>query len=169
MNNKFNTVAGITHSSALNRVRTLTYNVSTFKRAWTESPIDHTSAEGIKRLSFAEENVVWTEKLVQFTLVMETILIYLCLMGNILDHQYGDRKTEFKVCAKVSKGKMLFGVFCSRSLHLIQMHDRVNANVYQLLVLFLHSFQPAIFMQEKKQFLEVKNTEIMEWQPKVLI
>ncbi len=98
-------------------------------------------------------------------------------------HQIGG-KTEAQVRKEVSKRWWRkchgWGMFSAAGVGpLIQIHGRVNANVYQNLlkqhaVLFLQAppNQPAIFMQDNapyhtakwvKQFLEARNIEIMKW------
>lgn len=75
---------------------------------------------------------------------------------------------------------MVWGMFSTAGVGpLIQLHGRVNANVYQnflrqhaVLILRSSPNQPAIFMQDNapchttkwvKQFLETENIEIMKW------
>ncbi|KAI5086665.1 hypothetical protein C0J45_23292, partial [Silurus meridionalis] len=76
---------------------------------------------------------------------------------------------------------MVWGMFSAAGVGpLLQLHGRVNANVYQNLLqqhmvpsLRSSPNQPAVFMQDNahachtakrvKQFLETENTEIMTW------
>ncbi|KAI5086608.1 hypothetical protein C0J45_23324, partial [Silurus meridionalis] len=75
---------------------------------------------------------------------------------------------------------MVWGMFSAAGVGpFIELHGRVNANVYQNLLqqhmvpsLSLSPNQPAVFMQDNapchtakqvKQFLETENIEIMTW------
>lgn len=192
MGNRFNTAAGIARQFSAEHGKNLSrHTVSRRLRAFglkahsavTKPLISRKNQKA--RLTFAEEHVVWTEA--NWSKVHFSDESKFDLFGSDGKH-YVQRKTGERLnpkCVKKSvKGGggsvMVWGMFSAAGVGpLIQLHGRVNANVYknllqQHMVPFLRSSpnQPAVFMQDNapchtakqvKQFLETENIEIMKW------
>ncbi|KAI5615079.1 hypothetical protein C0J50_3304, partial [Silurus asotus] len=123
------------------------------------------------------KHVVWTEE--NWSKVHFSDESKFDLFGSDGKH-YVRRQTGERLNPKCVKNLMVWGMFSAAGVGpLIQLHGRVNANVYQNLlqqhmVPSLRSSlnQPAVFMQDNapchtakrvKPFLETENIEIMTW------
>ena len=192
MGNRFNTAAGIARQfSAVHGKDLSRHTVSRRLRAFglkaysavTKPLISRKNQKA--RLAFAEEHVVWTEE--NWSKVHFSDESKFNLFGSDGKHyvrrQTGERLNPKCVKKSVKGGGgsvMVWGMFSAAGVGpLIQLHGRVNANVYQNLLrqhvvppLRSSPNQPAIFMQDNapchtakrvKQFLETENIEIMKW------
>ncbi len=182
MGNRFNTAAGIARQFSAEHVKDLSRH--TVSRCLREFGLKAHSAVTKPLISRKNQKARLRNMLcgqrrsgAKFTSVMKARLIYLGLMGNIMfvvKLRKDWTQSAWKVEEEVSWFGDVFGVG-----PFIQLHGRVNGNVYQNLLqqhavpsLQASPNQPAIFMQDSaprhtakwiKQFLEAENIEIMKW------
>lgn len=192
MGNRFHTAAGIARQFSAEHGKDLSrHTVSRRLRAFglkahtavTKPLISKKNQKA--RLSFAEEHVVWTEE--NWSRVHFSDESKFNLFGSDGKHyvrrHIGERLNPKCVKKSVKGGGgsvMVWGMFSAAGVGpLVQLHGRVNANVYQNLlqqhmVPYLRSSpnQPAVFMQDNapchtakrvKNFLEGENIELMAW------